>query len=277
MNSKQALVVDDSRSARKVLERMLQKADMAVTTVEDAESALDYLQNNQPNIIFMDHMMPGMDGLQATQALRQHPHLSEVPTIMYTSKDDADYLAAAKASGANDVLPKPAKQDKLEALISLYLSELSEAPQTVSSQPENTVHYVTREDLTQLQAHLEGLLTRSESKQQALGEQQYQTLEVQTHKMVEQLRPTDVALFKQLQPSIQRLCIQITQKILKQQRQVVEKEQQTLKSTISDLSARHAHQVNTLSTQLDHSKRLTYFSIGLALLCGIGVLTTTFL
>ncbi|UCE77836.1 MAG: response regulator, partial [Gammaproteobacteria bacterium] len=59
---KRALVVDDSKSARLVLRRMLEKHGIAVETVESARAALDFLGNQRPDVIFMDHMMPGMDG-----------------------------------------------------------------------------------------------------------------------------------------------------------------------------------------------------------------------
>ena len=84
---KNALIVDDSKSARLVLQRLLARIHVSVDTVESAEEALAFLEHRQPDIIFMDHMMPGMDGLEATQMIRANPKTSRIPTIMYTSKD----------------------------------------------------------------------------------------------------------------------------------------------------------------------------------------------
>ena len=70
MGAKRALIVDDSKSARLFLARVLEKYDIDVDSAESAEAAIDYLSSNRPDVIFMDHQMPGMDGLQAVQASR---------------------------------------------------------------------------------------------------------------------------------------------------------------------------------------------------------------
>ena len=59
MTLKRALIVDDSKSARVVLSRLLEKHDLAVETRDSAEAALEYLEQNRPDVIFMDHVMPG--------------------------------------------------------------------------------------------------------------------------------------------------------------------------------------------------------------------------
>jgi len=103
---KRALVVDDSRSARLVLRRMLEKYDLAVDTVESARLALDFLTRNRPDVIFMDHMMPGMDGFEAVKAIKNNPDTATIPVMMYTSKGGDLYLGQARALGAVGVLPK---------------------------------------------------------------------------------------------------------------------------------------------------------------------------
>jgi CheY-like chemotaxis protein len=103
---KRALVVDDSKSARLVLRRMLEKHDLAVDTVESAGQALDFLIHNRPDVIFMDHMMPGMDGFEAVKAIKNNPQTATIPVMMYTSKGGDLYLGQARALGAVGVLPK---------------------------------------------------------------------------------------------------------------------------------------------------------------------------
>lgn len=127
MSVQRALVVDDSRSARKVLERMLQKAGLEVEVAEDAESAMEMLRTHQPDVIFMDHMMPGMSGLEATKAIKETPELSHIPTIMYTSKDDEDYISQAIAHGACAVLPKPASGEALSNALAIAQEHLNSA------------------------------------------------------------------------------------------------------------------------------------------------------
>jgi len=109
MTAKRALVVDDSKSARVVLSRMLEKYGISVDTADSAESALDYMKDGRPDVIFMDHLMPGMDGLQAVQILKADPATAHVPVVMYTSQEGELYVGQAKAMGAVGVLPKTVK------------------------------------------------------------------------------------------------------------------------------------------------------------------------
>lgn len=117
MAIKHALVVDDSRSARHMLRTMLEKNDLSVDQCESGQEAIDYLSHKRPDIIFMDHMMPGMDGLQATKIINNNPETNAIPIIMYTSKDDPEYADEAKAHGAVGILPKPANWPLLNDLL----------------------------------------------------------------------------------------------------------------------------------------------------------------
>ena len=108
-----ALVVDDSRMARYVLSKMLKEQGINVDTVESAEEALGYLCNNIPDMIFMDHTMPGMDGFQAIRAIKNDPKTASIPIMMYTSKEGDVYMNQARALGAVDVLPKQLKPIQL--------------------------------------------------------------------------------------------------------------------------------------------------------------------
>ena len=106
MTARRALVVDDSRSARAFLTRILERHDLTVDAVESAEEAIEYLRQQRPDVIFMDHLMPGMDGLQAVQAIKSNPHTATIPIMMYTSQEGELYLSQARALGAIGVLPK---------------------------------------------------------------------------------------------------------------------------------------------------------------------------
>lgn len=118
MGSKRALVVDDSRSARLVLKRLLEQHGIIVDEVESAEAALEYLVYNKPHAIFMDHMMPGMDGLEAVAIIKRDPATALIPIMMYTSKDGGEvFLGQARALGAVGVLPKEVKPADLEVVL----------------------------------------------------------------------------------------------------------------------------------------------------------------
>ena len=101
MARKRALVVDDSKSARVILSRMLEKYDIEVDMAESAEQAIEYLKSNRPDAIFMDHLMPGMDGLQAVQAIKGNPQTAMIPIMMYTSQEGELYVGQARALGAH--------------------------------------------------------------------------------------------------------------------------------------------------------------------------------
>ncbi|MEO8064218.1 MAG: response regulator [Pseudomonadota bacterium] len=110
MSAKRALVVDDSKSARAFLSRILERHEIAVDAAESAEAAIDYLTRHKPDVIFMDHMMPGMDGFQAVQSIKNNPRTSTIPILMYTSQEGDLYLGQARVLGAEGVLPKQIKQ-----------------------------------------------------------------------------------------------------------------------------------------------------------------------
>jgi CheY-like chemotaxis protein len=122
MNAKRALIVDDSKSARLFLARILEKYDLDVDNAENAEAAIQYLTTQRPDVIFMDHMMPGMDGFQAVQAIKNNPRTATIPIMMYTSQEGELYLGQARALGAVGVLPKQIKQaDVSKVLYQLHL------------------------------------------------------------------------------------------------------------------------------------------------------------
>lgn len=118
MGSKRVLIVDDSRSARHVLKRQLKQHGLTVDEVESAEDALQYLLYTRPHAIFMDHMMPGMDGLQAVRIIKGNPATGLIPIVMFTSKEGGEiYLAQARALGAAGVLPKQIDSSDLESVL----------------------------------------------------------------------------------------------------------------------------------------------------------------
>jgi CheY-like chemotaxis protein len=122
MSAKRALIVDDSKSARMFLSRILEKYQLDVDTTESAELAIDYLAHHRPDVIFMDHLMPGMDGFQALQAIKNNPQTATIPIMMYTSQEGELYLGQARALGAVGVLPKQIKQaDVSKVLYQLHL------------------------------------------------------------------------------------------------------------------------------------------------------------
>jgi CheY-like chemotaxis protein len=101
---------------------MLAEHELRVETAESAEAALAYLTAHRPDVIFMDHMMPGMDGFQAVKAIKENPATATIPVMMYTSQSGELYVGQARALGAVGVLPKQIKPVEVrEVLRSLHL------------------------------------------------------------------------------------------------------------------------------------------------------------
>ena len=122
MTRKRALIVDDSKSARVILSRMLEKYGIEVDMAESAEQSIEYLQHNRPDAIFMDQLMPGMDGLQAVQLIKGNPQTAMIPIMMYTSQEGELYVGQARALGAMGVLPKQVRPvDVSKVLYELHL------------------------------------------------------------------------------------------------------------------------------------------------------------
>jgi len=106
MAFKRALVVDDSRSARLSLKILLEQNDLKVHFAETGEEAIDFLKNHMVDVIFMDHSMPGMTGLEAVSVIKGNPRTAMIPVMMYTAKEGEVYVGQARALGAVGVLPK---------------------------------------------------------------------------------------------------------------------------------------------------------------------------
>jgi CheY-like chemotaxis protein len=121
MTNKRALIVDDSTTAQYRLKKMLRPYNLDTDSVDSGEAALRYLATNAPDVIFMDHLMPGMDGFRALQIIKSHPETAMIPVIMYTSKSGDVYTGQARALGALDVVSK----DTITA------TELSNVMQTI--------------------------------------------------------------------------------------------------------------------------------------------------
>jgi len=113
-----ALVVDDSRLARIALSKLLQKRGVSVEVVGTGGEAIQFLKDQSlPDVVFMDYMMPDMDGFEATRQLRDE-HQDAVPVVMYTSQDTADDREKARQLGIAGFLSKPSGEHNLDDVLS---------------------------------------------------------------------------------------------------------------------------------------------------------------
>ncbi|NQX90072.1 MAG: response regulator, partial [Halioglobus sp.] len=113
MFGKNALVVDDSLTARTVLKHQLKQFDVVVESAHDGNHALKMLRSHTPDVIFLDHVMPGLDGFQVLERLKADRATRRIPVVMYTSQAAPHYIREAKVLGAVAVIPKDVTDEQL--------------------------------------------------------------------------------------------------------------------------------------------------------------------
>lgn len=125
MENSKVLIVDDSKAACAVLTKILASFGIEADSVLSATQAFEYLQENKPALIFMDHLMPEMDGLQAIKRIKSKSDWQDIPIYMFTARSDEPFIAKVKQSGALDIIPKSLDRATLKAALS-RVSLLSE-------------------------------------------------------------------------------------------------------------------------------------------------------
>lgn len=111
--SRTALVVDDSKSARFALRKYLEGHAYTVDTAESAQDAYRALGDARPDLIFLDHIMPGIDGFEALRHIKADPETAGIPVIICSGNEGERFVAEARSQGAAGVLQKPPSPDQL--------------------------------------------------------------------------------------------------------------------------------------------------------------------
>ncbi|MDH5778261.1 MAG: fused response regulator/phosphatase [Gammaproteobacteria bacterium] len=111
------LVVDDEQANRLILQAMLKRSGHEVIEAEDGKKAVELFDQEQPDIVLMDVMMPVMDGYEATRIIKEHSKNNFVPIIFLTAITDEDALVECISSGGDDFLTKPYNRTILQAKI----------------------------------------------------------------------------------------------------------------------------------------------------------------
>jgi len=107
------MVIDDSNTIRRSAEIFLLKAGCEVVLAEDGFDALAKITDHQPEVIFVDIMMPRLDGYQTCALIKKNPRLREIPVIMLSSKDGLFDRARGRLVGSDEYLTKPFTKDTL--------------------------------------------------------------------------------------------------------------------------------------------------------------------
>lgn len=111
------LVVDDSRTIRSTAETLLGKEGFAVITAEDGFDALAKIAEDRPDIVFVDIMMPRLDGYQTCTLIKGNPKFRDIPVVLLSSRDGVFDRARGKLAGSEHYLGKPFSREELVDLV----------------------------------------------------------------------------------------------------------------------------------------------------------------
>lgn len=111
------LVIDDSKTIRRTAEVLLKKEGFVVDVAQDGFEALPKISQYRPHLIFVDVMMPRLDGYQTCALLKGNPEFRNIPIIMLSSKDGLFDKAKGRIVGADSYITKPFIREDLVAAI----------------------------------------------------------------------------------------------------------------------------------------------------------------
>ncbi len=122
------LVIDDSNTIRRSAELFLRQAGYEVILAKDGFDALSKITDYEPQVIFVDIMMPRLDGYQTCALIKQNPRLKSTPVIMLSSKDGVFDRARGRLAGSDRYLTKPFTKEALIEAVSDYLNRTPTSP-----------------------------------------------------------------------------------------------------------------------------------------------------
>jgi twitching motility two-component system response regulator PilG len=117
------MVIDDSKTIRRTAETLLKKAGCDVITATDGFEALAKIADHRPDIIFVDIMMPRLDGYQTCALIKNNQNFKSTPVIMLSSKDGLFDKARGRIVGSEQYLTKPFTKDELLGAITRHVIE----------------------------------------------------------------------------------------------------------------------------------------------------------
>jgi twitching motility two-component system response regulator PilG len=116
------MVIDDSNTIRRSAEIFLGQAGCEVILAEDGFDALAKISDHHPDVIFVDVMMPRLDGYQTCSLIKKNPKFKSTPVIMLSSKDGLFDRARGRMVGSDEYLTKPFTKDSLLQAVGAHAS-----------------------------------------------------------------------------------------------------------------------------------------------------------
>lgn len=116
------LIIDDSKTIRRTAETLLSKEGCRVFTAVDGFDALSKIADHRPDVIFVDIMMPRLDGYQTCSLIKHNSNFKDTPVIMLSSRDGLFDRARGRIVGSEQYLTKPFTKDELLGAIARQVS-----------------------------------------------------------------------------------------------------------------------------------------------------------
>ena len=120
-NALKVMVIDDSKTIRRTAETLLKNVGCEVITAIDGFDALARIVDHHPHIIFVDIMMPRLDGYQTCALIKSNRAFKSIPVIMLSSKDGLFDKAKGRIVGSDQFLTKPFSRDELLSAIKAHV------------------------------------------------------------------------------------------------------------------------------------------------------------
>jgi twitching motility two-component system response regulator PilG len=121
------IVIDDSKTIRRTAETLLKKAGCEVITATDGFESLSKVAEYKPDIIFVDIMMPRLDGYQTCALIKNNQAFKKIPVVMLSSKDGLFERARGRIVGAEHYMTKPFTREELLSTIKTYVVDVKAA------------------------------------------------------------------------------------------------------------------------------------------------------
>ncbi|MBL8181518.1 MAG: response regulator [Blastocatellia bacterium] len=130
------LVVDDSATVRKLISNKLEKSGHVVACAEDGVEAMEWIENNKPDLVLLDIAMPRMDGYQVCKLIRSNEATKDVPVVMISGKDGFFDKVRGRMAGTSGYITKPFGPETLMRALDTYLvhePQAEAAPEPVAA------------------------------------------------------------------------------------------------------------------------------------------------